>query len=210
MIELGHNFYQFVFSVQEEKEKVLMKQPWFFDNQIMVLHHWMQNLTPQDPIFKRVPMWIQVKGLPTHWSSKEVGWKLGKVFPSCMNVVLPEFGSKEGKLLKMLVEINLDIPLLRGTKLKLGTECVWVEFRYEKVPTFCFYCGIIGHSERTCFRKVEDAKENKVCEGQYGEWVRAVILSGGRRGGYGEASIRNNLNLCLLQFLMRRVRGELL
>lgn len=97
----------------------------------------------------------------------------------------------------MLVEINLDMPLLRGTKLKLGTECVWVEFRYEKVPTFCFYCGIIGHSERICLRKVEDAKENKVCEGQYGEWRRAVFLSGGRRGDYGETSSRNKPELQL-------------
>lgn len=66
VIELGSNSYQFVFSNQGEKEKVLMRQPWFFDNQILVLHQWQQHLNVQDPIFKRVPMWIQVRGLLHH------------------------------------------------------------------------------------------------------------------------------------------------
>lgn len=45
----------------------------------------------------------------------------------------------------MLVEVKLDIPLLRGTKLKLDQEVLWVEFKYEQLAFFCFYCGLIGH-----------------------------------------------------------------
>lgn len=51
-----------------------------------------------------------------------MGGKLGKIFPYCLNVVLPESGSKKGRLLKLLVGVELDKSLLSGTKIKLGDE----------------------------------------------------------------------------------------
>lgn len=111
-----------------------------------------------------------------------MGWKLGKLFPSCLNVVLPEHGSKEGKLLRLLIEFYLDKPLLRGTKIKLDQELVWVDFRYEHLPTFCFYCGKVGHPEKICDQKMRDSQGNCICEDQYGAWLRAIVSKGGRRG----------------------------
>lgn len=186
VIELGSNFYQFVFQHKEEKERVLLRQLWFFDNQLLVLQDWHPDLKEGDPSFCKAQMWIHVKGLPHHWCSKEVGWKLGNLFPSCLNVMVPENGSKEGKIIKMLVDIKLDQPLLRGTKIKLGDKTVWVEFAYEHLPTFCFYCGYLGYPERLCQKKVADARNNKVCDGQYGDWMRVVTPRGGRRGGLSE------------------------
>lgn len=52
---------------------------------------------------------------------------------------------KEGKWLKIFAEIDLNKPMMRGTKRKLNNESVWVDFRYEHLPTFCFYCGVIGY-----------------------------------------------------------------
>lgn len=132
-------------------------------------------------------MWIQIRGLPNHWSSKEVGWKLGKLFNHCLNVILLEHGSREGKLLNLFVEINLDKPLMRGSKIKIKNEEVWVEFKYENLPVFCFYCGVVGHQERAWVVKLTDSREGKVCEGQYGEWMRAVLHRGGRKGNNGES-----------------------
>lgn len=94
---------------------------------------------------------------------------MGKLFYHCLNVIYPEHGSKKGKLLKLLVEVEFDKPLLRGTKIKLGEEVLWVDFAYEMMPTFCLYCGMIGHTEKSCERKMSDAKENMISEGQYGE-----------------------------------------
>lgn len=27
---------------------------------------------------------------------------------------------------------------------------LWINFKYERLPSFCFYCGIIGHSDKFC------------------------------------------------------------
>lgn len=76
-----------------------------------------------------------------------------------------EYGGKGGKLLKLLVEVELDKTLLRGTNLKLEGEMVWVDFRYKQLPTFCFYYGNIWHSEKVCEHKMEDSRNSHVCEG---------------------------------------------
>lgn len=147
-------------------------------------------------------MGVQIHELPHHWCSKEVGWKLGKLLIQCLNVIYPENGEKEGRLLKVLVEMELDKPLLRGTKLKLDDEVSWVEFKYEMLPTFCYYCGIIGHSEKVCDQKLDDSRKDMVSEGEYGEWLRASQVKRGKRGESGIGTPRNEFGQHLIKHRM--------
>ncbi|GAV84375.1 zf-CCHC_4 domain-containing protein, partial [Cephalotus follicularis] len=42
-------------------------------------------------------------------------------------------------------------PLRRGMNLSCG--CLgktWLNFKYEKLPNFCFFCGCIRHVEKEC------------------------------------------------------------
>uniref|UniRef100_A0A803NYG3 Endonuclease/exonuclease/phosphatase domain-containing protein n=1 Tax=Cannabis sativa TaxID=3483 RepID=A0A803NYG3_CANSA len=38
---------------------------------------------------------------------------------------------------------------------RVGGETFYANFKYERVPTFCFICGIMGHSERFCKKLYE-------------------------------------------------------
>lgn len=191
-VELGPNYFQFTFSRKEEMDRVLLKRPWHFDNQILVLQPWKPQLKQDDASFRRCSMWIHIKGLPNHWVSKEVGWKIGKLFIHCRNVVIPESGSRSGRLMKILVDIDLGKPLMRGTKIKLEEELLWVDFTYEKLPTFYFYCGIIGHQEKNCDTKCEDAEHQTIVEGQYGEWMRVQGVGGKEKLQCGTRSKTNH------------------
>lgn len=81
-------------------------------------------------------------------------------------------------MLKLLVEIDLGKSLLRGSNITLETELVWVDFRYENLPNFCFYCGVVEHSERGCEKKMEDSRNNEICEGQYGQRLELKMQRG--------------------------------
>lgn len=130
-----------------------------------------------------------------------MGWKLGKLFFHCLNVIYPENGGKDGRLLKLLVELELDKPLIRGTRLKLENEVIWVDLKYEILPTFCFYCGIIGHSEKACETKMDDSRKDQVREGQYGIWLRASQVKRGKRGESVIATARNELGQNMITHL---------
>lgn len=62
---------------------------------------------------------------------------------------------------------------MRGTKLRLDSQSVWVEFKYEKMASFCFYCGRMDHQEKSCSVRTGDARVRKLQLGQYGLWLRA-------------------------------------
>lgn len=49
--------------------------------------------------------------------------------------------------MKIPVDLDLTKSLLRGTMLKYKECELWVEFKYELLPTFCFYYGLIGHKK---------------------------------------------------------------
>lgn len=71
--------------------------------------------------------------------------------------MIPENCSREGRMIRLLVKLELDKPLLRGTKIKLDKKIIWVDFKYEHLPTFCFYCGKTGHLEKGCDKKIENS-----------------------------------------------------
>lgn len=89
-------------------------------------------------------MWIQIWNLPIHWITKEVVKKIGGLFESVKQIIIPTIGSKKGRHMKIMVEVDLAKPFLRGTTTRLNGSPGWVEFRYEKCANFCYCCGRIG------------------------------------------------------------------
>lgn len=178
VVEIKNQVYQFFFSNEDERRRVLEKMPWTFDNQMLVLHPWKQDIEHDESLFKFSPMWVQVWQIPTQWFTSETVWKIGKIgkiFNQVSNVI-PESGSKDGRLAKMLVEVDLSKPLLRGTHICFEGDKRWIMFKYEFLPLFCFYCGKVGHSECFCETKTNEAKNGRLKEGQYGEWLRASTV----------------------------------
>lgn len=51
--------------------------------------------------------------------------------------------------IRTLVDIRQ--PLKKGKKVNTpGSDWIVYSFKYEKLPSFCFICGLIGHIDRHC------------------------------------------------------------
>lgn len=87
-----------------------------------------------------------------------------------------------GKFMRLRVKLDITKPLLRKKKICIGDlESVWVRISYERLPYFCFNCGIIRHSYRDC-PKGEGILRKKAEENMsYGNWLRAEQQ---QRNGY--------------------------
>lgn len=73
---------------------------------------------------------------------------------------------------RIRVSSNINKPLKRRLKIKReGNEWSWLNFKYERLGTFCFVCGFMGYSERDC--NVVYAHPEKVVEKAYGAWLCA-------------------------------------
>lgn len=57
-----------------------------------------------------------------------------------------------------------------------STEKVCIILSYEKLPNFCFICGILGHVQRDCDRQKGEENSSKL-----GNWLRASSGLGDRK-----------------------------
>lgn len=76
--------------------------------------------------------------------------------------------------MRIRVGIDVNRPLRRKLKLrKNGGDWAWVTFKYERLYTFCYFCGCVGHSEKFCRKVIEvDTPPNELL---YGPWLRAPL-----------------------------------
>ncbi|XP_027090153.2 uncharacterized protein [Coffea arabica] len=169
VVETGRNLFQFIFEKEKEIEMVLSRRPWIYDGQPLILLRWEAGLEEDEKALSRTLIWVQIWNLPLHWVTKEVGRKIGSIFSRVEEVIIPQNGRRDGKHMKILVEMDLSIPLPRGTMVNSNGGKRWIEFKYEKCPDFCFGCGLIGHSERNCNKR----GMNLGGEPQFGNWLRA-------------------------------------
>lgn len=58
-----------------------------------------------------------------------------------------------GEFLRVRIKLDLTKPLPRGCMLKLQGQSVWVAFRYERLPKFCFHCGVNRHGSTGCLKR---------------------------------------------------------
>lgn len=86
----------------------------------------------------------------------------------------------------MHIRVSIDVwkPLKRRLRLKKdGGDWFWVDFKYERLNTFCFICGLIWHLEKLC-PKLYDCDAADITR-PYGQEMKAPTyqnaMSSGRR-----------------------------
>uniref|UniRef100_A0A7N2MYZ4 Uncharacterized protein n=1 Tax=Quercus lobata TaxID=97700 RepID=A0A7N2MYZ4_QUELO len=103
----------------------------------------------------------------TYYVGKDLGNSLGHYLETNKRMWLTE----QARFLRIRVDIPLNKPLRRGGNiLNLDGEKTWVNFKYERLPSFCYVCGFLGHDEKHC----PNFSCNPDSPKQYEEWLRAT------------------------------------
>ena len=59
-------------------------------------------------------------------------------------------------------------------------EEIWVSFKYEKLPNFCYWCGLVSHDEKDCEVWLARKESTNTKPHEYGPWLRAVPFNLGK------------------------------
>ena len=181
----------FLFQKKDDMDRVLFLCPWSFDKYLLVLHKLAHGEAVQDIKFDRTPFWIQIHGLPTMCQTKTVGMSIGSTLGEVEKVDVNGKGFCLGSFLRIRVQLDITKPLCRGRKVRLGEHGMkWVDFKYERLPIFCYLCGMIDHDERDCLQGFRSKETPRPEEKQFGPWLRAnpdrlqktLLISVGKNG----------------------------
>ncbi|XP_075673810.1 uncharacterized protein LOC142643153 [Castanea sativa] len=166
IIDVGEGLFQFKFAMESQLTWVLNNGPWSFDNYLLLLRRWEKGMNANTIKFTNCPMWVRVWGLPFELFSEDVVSDIGRGIGPVVEVDCKGAASDQAKFLRIRVEVPLEKLLSRGSKIKgLEGEVVWVDFKCERLISFCFRCGVLGHEVKIC---AATGKANTQ-ENQYGD-----------------------------------------
>ncbi|XP_021761808.1 uncharacterized protein LOC110726645 [Chenopodium quinoa] len=171
---LSPNLYVFQFFHWRDKEKVLTGRPWCFDNMLLVLKEIEGGEQPEQVSLFHSPFWVRLRNLPFNCRSDNDVRELVINLGDLMEIEKDVLGLDRFRRVRVM--INVPKPLRRYQKIrdKGGKEAI-VEFTYERLPFFCYACGVIGHSERDCAMISEEAKKKQL---EWGRWLKASPRKG--------------------------------
>ncbi|XP_031126222.1 uncharacterized protein LOC116028601 [Ipomoea triloba] len=176
--DLGSNRYLFTFYHERDIARVLSDGPWTFDQNLVLLRRLEDGDDPMIVALTKASFWIQMHDVPVGFMSDKVARMIGNHVGIYEQSDSRSFDGIWRTFIRVRTTIDVTKPLKAKMKMKKpGGEWFWVTLRYERLPSFCFHCGIIGHADKFCPEAFD--KPMQSTERPFGSWMRA----GGRRGG---------------------------
>lgn len=132
ILHVGPNIFSFELGYTKERDMFLRSGPWLFDRHLVVLDVLYITKDPMQIPLTRVPLWIQVHGLPYTHRSEGITKLLGGSFDGYLGWDKYE-AHRYVHCLRIRAWVNVVAPLRRVT------------FKYEKLVNFCYRCGKLDH-----------------------------------------------------------------
>lgn len=172
IVALDDNMFLFQFPHKRDMQRVIDDGPWSYENQTLVCAPVPRLVRPEEVLLNTIDFWVQIHELPAVYANAEFIAQIGNYVGTFLHADSNNFGGNWRGFSRIRVTLQLSEPLKRRMKLRLRDgNFQWVTFKYERLNTFCFCCGLIGHSEKFCRKAYEEGIEPK--DYPYGVWMRA-------------------------------------
>ena len=123
--------------------------------------------------FNKVPFWVQVHDIPTSFLTRKVAENLCEIVGDIQrsNGAVDEDG---GSFFRVRVMLDITLSLCRGRVIALPSgEKRWIRFKYERLPSLCYWCGCLNHDDRDCELWVQSNGTLTLDQQQFGPFQRA-------------------------------------
>lgn len=186
--EASPGIFLFQFFHRLDMEKVLKGGPWTFDNHVLALGRMQMGVPIQAISLNHVDFWVQCHNLPIGFMSELVGKYLGNYIGEFLDYDPSNNACVWRPYMRLRVRVDVTKPLKKNRRVRMeGEDWCIVCFKYEKLTTFCFVCGLLGHMEQNC----EELFAKEVDDGvrEWGPELKANTRRNG--GGSGNRWLRN-------------------
>jgi hypothetical protein len=115
---------------------------------MLILQRWFPT---NQPLINFIPFWIQIRGIPYHYLTREVIAHVGRALGNLMEV---DFGLETAArvdYVRVQVNWNIEDPLRfqRNFQFEANVNTL-LRFRFERLRGFCEVCGMLTHDSGAC------------------------------------------------------------
>lgn len=147
---------------QQVMEKLLLDGPWTVNGIILQISPWKPFFEPTFAKLNTAAIWLQLHNLPVELWEGETLETIVSQFGTLLKVDDFTVSMSRSKYARVCVEIDLSKPLCRGFWIGDDMNKVFVVVMYERLPTFCYTCGMVGHGSSSCSRSATSGAGNPV------------------------------------------------
>ncbi|CAL1394534.1 unnamed protein product [Linum trigynum] len=114
---------------------------------------------PAELEFQQLEIWVRVKKIARSIRTTTMAEKIGNLMG--IFLIFDEYRSGVWRTsMRLRVKIDVSKPLQRGVLLENKGEKTWHRMTYEKLPVFCYNCGLLGNPQRVCPNSKERMKKD--------------------------------------------------
>lgn len=155
---------------------------WTFDKFHLIYKRLKAGDNPREIVLNKMDIWVQLHEMNPGFMDQRVVTDNGSYIGSFVESDQNSFIRVWRDYICVRVTITIDKPLKRRMKFKKSeTNWCWVNFKYEDVPTFCFICGLIGHSKKY-YERIFEVPKTQI-ERPYRSWMCAELKEGNHTMG---------------------------
>ena len=117
-----------------------------------------KNAQPSEVTLKRSPFWIRLYNLPFGDRSNEKIRAISSIVGDVMEVEDHFLEIEQSRRVRVMLDITKPLKKMQKVRVQ-GGYVVNVAFKYERLPHFCFMCGMMSHTDRVCLVTNDEDKE---------------------------------------------------
>ncbi|KAK8476281.1 hypothetical protein V6N11_031242 [Hibiscus sabdariffa] len=173
---LKPRYYRIKFPIEDIRNDILARGPWTFKGDWLALPASNPDNSIDDYTFFTMNVWIRIYGIPSVLmedddTANHIGNSLGNMVGVVVKVDTRRIDLNMVDYLRIGIILDVTKPVRRcvaiGGSRPSPKLC---PLQYERLPTLCHGCGLIGHALEHCttFKPEVNSKL------QYGDWLRYI------------------------------------
>ena len=138
--DVDQNLFLFQFYHHLDMNRVIRDGQWTFDQHLLLLNKPEHGQKPQEVKMSSTSFWVQGYDFPCGFMSRKVAKDIRNFIKNFLEADPNNFTGSWRNYLHIRVSIDVKKPLVRKMQIKkAGATWSWISFKYERLPTFCFF-----------------------------------------------------------------------
>ncbi|CAL1383325.1 unnamed protein product [Linum trigynum] len=170
------NVFTLDFEKKEEMESIWLERPCPISGTLMQVKKLSGLETARETSFRMVDFGIQIHNLPEAYRTESNIAMVSIMFHQVIDIDRAALQSQiYRKYVRVFVQVDTSKPIPDGFYIRQQQKRVWIDFKYEKMFSLCYYCVLFEHTRLECDRRRADEENGvPVPEVQrWGPWTRA-------------------------------------